>query len=194
MSEPSLPEKILALHRSFAAAKIAHAFGGALALAYYAEPRTTIDVDVNVFVAPAQYAAVNDALAPLGAEPIQAHTVQRDGQCRSRWGRTPIDLFFAYDDLHEAMRRQTRTVPFGEDRLPILAAEHLLICKALFDRPKDWLDIEQILICAEDLDLEEARSWLQRAVGLDDHRCRRLEELIRTIEGGSAPPFARHTG
>jgi hypothetical protein len=185
MSEPSLPEKILAMHHNLAAAKIAHAFGGALALAYYAEPRTTIDVDINLFIAPAEYAAVDAALSPLGAEPLQARAVQRDGQVRSHWGRTPIDLFFAYDDLHQAMQRQTRIVPFGEDRLPILAPEHLLICKALFDRPKDWLDIEQILICTEDLDTKEIRSWLERAIEPDDRRRLRFEELAQTLAGES---------
>jgi hypothetical protein len=181
-SEPALPEKIAALHHALAAAGIAHAFGGALALAYYAEPRTTIDVDVNVFVAPDMYAAVDAALAPLGAEPIEERAVRRDGQYRSHWGRTPIDLFFAYDDIHEAMRRQARTVPFGEDRLPILAPEHLLVCKALFDRPKDWLDIEQMLVCTDDLDLAEIRSWLDRAVGAEDSRRRRFEELARSVQ------------
>lgn len=183
MSEPSLPEKILALHHGFAGAKIAHAFGGALALAYYAEPRATIDVDINVFLAPARCPVVEAVLTPLGVEPLDAATVQRDGQVRSLWGRTPIDLFFAYDDIHEAMRRQARTVPFGEERLPILAPEHLLVCKALFDRPKDWLDIEQMLICAEDLDVEEVRSWLDRAVGPGDHRRERFEELARAVSG-----------
>ncbi|HEY7952208.1 MAG TPA: hypothetical protein VID70_04420 [Solirubrobacteraceae bacterium] len=51
MSEPSLPDKVLAIHRALAQAKVAHAFGGALALAYYAEPRGTIDIDLNVFTA-----------------------------------------------------------------------------------------------------------------------------------------------
>jgi hypothetical protein len=194
MSEPSLPEKILALHNSLTAAKIAHAFGGALALAYYAEPRTTIDVDVNVFLAPAQYAAVDAALRPLGVEAIEAIAVQRDGQIRSHWGRTPIDLFFAYDDIHQAMRRHTRTVPFGEDRLPILAPEHLLVCKALFDRPKDWLDIEQILICTEELDTDEIRSWLGRAIEPDDRRRARFEELVQAIStapSGASNVFTR---
>jgi hypothetical protein len=181
VSEPSLPEKILTLHHGFAAAKIGHAFGGALALAYYAEPRTTVDVDVNVFLAPAQYGAVDAVLTPLGIEPLDARTVQRDGQYRSQWGRTPIDLFFAYDDIHEAMRRQARTVPFGEERLPILSPEHLLVCKALFDRPKDWLDIEQMLVCTEDLDIGEIRSWLDRAAGARDHRRQRFQELARTL-------------
>jgi hypothetical protein len=183
VNEPSLPEKILALHDRLARARIAHAFGGALALAYYAEPRSTIDIDINVFLAPAAYATVEAALTPLGVREIDQSTVQRDGQWRSRWGRTPIDLFFAYDEIHQAMRRQTRTVPFGEDRLPILAPEHLVVCKALFDRPKDWLDIEQILLCTEDLDTPEIRRWLDRTVGRDDHRRLRFEETAQGVSG-----------
>lgn len=180
MSEPALPEKIVAIHHHLDRAKIAHAFGGALALAYYAEPRTTIDIDINVFVAPTAYATVEDALAPLGVDGIDPALVERDGQYRSWWGRTPLDLFFAYDEIHQAMRREARLVPFGEDRLPILAPEHLLVCKVIFDRPKDWLDIEQMLVCVEDLDLTEIRVWLERIVGLDNPRMERLEALMQT--------------
>ncbi|HYM53832.1 MAG TPA: hypothetical protein VES97_00605, partial [Solirubrobacteraceae bacterium] len=148
MSEPALPEKIVAVHERLAGAAVAHAFGGALALAYYAEPRATDDIDVNVFVAPSALAEVREALAPLGVDDgADLAAVERDGQCRLWWGRTPLDLFFAYDEIHQAMRRESRLVPFGDDRLPILAPEHLLTCKAIFDRPKDWLDIEQVLVC-----------------------------------------------
>ena len=66
MSEPSLPEKIVALHERLRGAGIAHAFGGALALAYYAEPRATDDIDVNLFLEPGAVASVLDALTPLG--------------------------------------------------------------------------------------------------------------------------------
>src|SRR5659263_502227 len=43
MTEPSLPDKVVALDRALDDASIDHAFGGALALAYYAEPRSTVD-------------------------------------------------------------------------------------------------------------------------------------------------------
>ena len=83
---PSLPEKILAIDRQLRAADIAHAFGGALALAYYAEPRATIDIDVNVFVAPAAYEAVAAALRPLGVQTdVDVLALARDGQCRVWW-------------------------------------------------------------------------------------------------------------
>ena len=182
MSEPSLPEKIVAIDLALNAAKIPHAFGGALALAYYAEPRATDDVDINAFVAPSGLPAVSRALAPLGVQTeVEELALQRDGQCRIYWGRTPLDLFFAYDEIHRAMQQASRVVPFGADRLPILGPEHLLVCKAIFDRPKDWLDVEQVLVCVEDLDIEEIRGWLDRIVGRADARRRRFEQTVEAL-------------
>ncbi|HEV3070386.1 MAG TPA: nucleotidyl transferase AbiEii/AbiGii toxin family protein [Solirubrobacteraceae bacterium] len=183
MSEPSLPDKVLALHQGLSAAKVGHAFGGALALAYYAEPRATIDIDLNVFVPPSAHATVAQALVPLGVTAIDTVVAERDGQCRSWWGRTPIDLFFAYDELHEAMRRQARLVPFGEDRIPVLSPEHLVICKSVFDRPKDWLDIEQVLVSTQDLDTQEIGNALDRLLGSKDHRRRRFDAAVRALLG-----------
>jgi len=182
MIEPSLPEKIVAIDERLGAAKIPHAFGGALALAYYAEPRATDDVDINLFLAPAAFAEVAQALGPLGVcTEVEMTALERDGQCRLRWGRTPLDLYFAYDEIHEAMRREVRLAPFGGHRLPILSPEHLLVCKAVFDRPKDWLDIEQMLVCVEDLDTEEIRAWLRRIVGADDPRAERFEQTTASV-------------
>jgi hypothetical protein len=184
VNQPSLPEKIVAIHRQFARAKTPHAFGGALALAYYAEPRATIDIDVNVFVAPSDYPTVEQTLANLGvAGGVDPELVRRDGQCRLHWGDTPIDLFFAYDELHEAMRRALRREPFGDATIPVLAPEHLLVCKAVFNRPKDWLDIEQMLICVEELDTHEVHGWLQRIVGADDPRTERFEATLEGVAG-----------
>lgn len=183
-SEPSLPEKIVAIHDRLEQSGIAHAFGGALALAYYAEPRATDDIDINVFLTPAASADLVEALAPLGIEddpdPL---LVERDGQCRLWWGRTPIDVFFAYDAIHEAMRRDARVSPFGQDRLPILSPEHLLVCKIIFDRPKDWLDLEQVLVCVEDLDTEEIKTWLERILGANEPRVQRFERALQTLAG-----------
>lgn len=178
MNGPPLPDKVVAVDRALEHARIPHAFGGALALAYYAEPRATIDIDVNVFTEPTRYAAVAEALEPLGviadADPKQ---IAREGQCRWWWDQTPLDLFFAYDELHDAMASAVRRVPFGEDRIPILSPEHLAVCKALFDRPKDWLDIEQMLVTAGEIDLAEIRDWLIRIAGKSDPRVARFDDL-----------------
>jgi hypothetical protein len=184
VSEPSLPEKIVAIDDGLRDARIPHAFGGALALAYYAEPRATIDVDVNVFTPPAEHGGVLAAISPLGVEQRDADpaAIEHDGQCRWWWSRTPIDVFFAYDALHARMREGVHTVPFGDRRIPILAPEHLVVCKAVFDRPKDWLDIEQVLLTVDELDYDEVHDWLSRIVVAADHRAERFEELARRAE------------
>ncbi|HVV91003.1 MAG TPA: hypothetical protein VHB53_10955, partial [Solirubrobacterales bacterium] len=56
--------------------------------------------------------------------------------------------------------------------------EHLAICKAIFDRPKDWLDIEAMFVVTEPLDVEEIASWLRRLTGDQDPRVTKLHQLI----------------
>jgi len=175
---PSLPEKVTLIHHALDGAKIPHAIGGALALAYYAEPRATIDVDINVFVPTERWPEICEALAPLGIDvEVEVEDLNRDGQVRLWWDRNPVDLFFSYDPFHDAMQRGARKVPFNQETIPILSPEHLAVCKAMFDRPKDWLDIEQILVATDPLDLAEIEDWLERMVGADNPRIEKLNEV-----------------
>jgi hypothetical protein len=185
---PSLPEKVIAIDQALREAKIPHAIGGALALAYYAEPRATVDVDVNVFVPTDRWPEVRDTLAPLGVDvAVEPAALERDGQVRLWWERNPVDLFFSYDPFHEEMKRRARRVPFAETTIPILAPEHLAVCKAIFDRPKDWLDIEQILVATPGLDLAEIETWLRAMVGEQNPRLERLREITARLSLAPAP-------
>ncbi len=184
MKAPSLPEKVLGIDGALSAGKIAHAFGGALALAYYVEPRATIDVDVNVFVSPSDADRVQAALESLGVQPHPDRAaLERDGQARWRWDKTPVELFLDNDPIHSAMRRAIRLVPFGEERIPILAPEHLLLCKVAFDRPRDWIDIEQMLLLSPDLDGQEIDLWLDRTLPAKDPRRKRIAAFIAKYRG-----------
>lgn len=178
-SPTPLPDKVVAIDDALGQARLPHAFGGALALAYYAEPRATIDVDVNVFVEPTAADRVEAALAPLGVTPNPDRAaLERDGQSRWYWDRTPVDLFFNNAPIHEAMAKRTRRVPFGEIQIPILSPEHLLLCKVAFDRPKDWLDIEQMLLLTPEIDADEVELWLKRLLDAGDPRWLRLNNLL----------------
>jgi hypothetical protein len=184
MSEPSLPAKLIAVDEALSAAKVAHAFGGALALAYYAEPRATADIDVNVFCAIDDYPAVATALSAIGVDSVtDMQKLEQSGQCRLLWGRTPIDLFFAYDRLHDEMERDLRRVPFAEVKIPILSPEHLMICKAFFDRTKDWIDIEQMIVVTDDLDTELVDQWLVEILGEDHLSLARFRRLANELSG-----------
>lgn len=182
--QPSLPEKVIVIHEALTDAKVPHALGGALALAYYADPRVTIDIDLNVFVPTERWRDVVKALTEIGvsADRLDPSALERDGQCRLWWGNNAVDLFFAYDPIHDEMRGESRRVPFGEVTISILSPEHLAVCKAMFDRQKDWIDIEQMLIAGDDLDLDKIEKWLVRMVGDSDHRVKRLGAL-RTTQG-----------
>src|SRR5579884_81043 len=184
MRDLGLTSKVLALHDAFTDAHIAHAIGGAIALAYYGEPRATADIDVNVFVPETEGESVLRVVGGLGAAVQTAlRDVLRDGQCRVMWGQTPVDLFFATLPFNQAMARAVRIVPLAGRDIPILAAEHLIVCKALFNRPKDWPDIAQMLLGVPDLRVAEIRSWMNQLVGADDGRAQRLETLIAEYLG-----------
>lgn len=183
MSEPGFADKVVALHTALDEAEIPHAIGGALALAYYAEPRATVDVDINVFVGVERHVEVLVALAAIGVTGGSPERIASEGQDRLVWGRNPVDLFFSYDPFHDRMREWAVVVPFGPIRLPVLAAEHLLVCKATFNRAKDWIDIEQMMVGVPDLDASEVRTWLERLVGKDDERFRRTDAALRELLG-----------
>lgn len=182
MEDIGLADKVERVDLALSRAKILHAFGGALALAYYATPRATVDIDVNVFVTTERYESVTSVLGRAGVDKIPGTAdAVRDGQVRTWWGSTPIDLFFSYDKIHEAMREGVRIVPFGKKTIPILAPEHLLIAKAAFNRAKDWLDIEQVLVAVDDFDVEEVGRWLTYLVGAKDPRLQRFKALAKEL-------------
>ncbi len=179
MRAPTLAQRVTALDAALA--EIPHAFGGALALAYYAEPRATIDIDLNVFISATRFDEVAGPLRELGAgvdAPAIAELVRRDGQVRVMWDATPIDLFFAYDAFHDAAGGARRLVPFADGTIPILAPEHLVVCKVVFNRSKDWVDIDALLDDDDDLDVAEVLRWVGRIAGDDDPRYERAVALL----------------
>ena len=174
----TLAERVVAIDAALR--KVPHAFGGALALAYYAEPRATVDVDVNVFVAPSEFERAVAPLRRLGAEIDETHAavVQRDGQVRVFWDQTPLDLFFRYDAFHDDAAAAVRSVPFADGTIPILSAAHLVVCKAVFDRPKDWVDIDAVLAAGTSIDTAVVMRWVGRIAGDTDPRYTRVAQVL----------------
>ncbi len=158
---------------------VPHAFGGAIALGYHAEPRATIDIDINVFVTNDHADAVLGPLGRLGADvESAAETVSRDAQVRVMWDTTPLDLFFSYDPFHDAASRSAVKVPFADRTIRVLSADHLTVCKAIFDRPKDWIDIEAMLTLGTAIDTAEVLRWVGRIAGDHDQRFDRIAALL----------------
>jgi hypothetical protein len=174
----TLVEKVLALSASLSAAHVPHAFGGAIALAYCTEdPRGTRDIDVNAFV-PARAAGPVLAALPPGVcvPPGTAEVIAAEGQVRLWWEDTPVDLFFDYAPLHEQAARGIREVPFAGRQIRVLGPVELILFKALFDRPKDWVDIAAV-VAADVVSTEGVREGLVDLVGAGDARVERWDAL-----------------
>jgi hypothetical protein len=180
----TLAERLLELHRALARARLPHAFGGAIALAYWTrDPRGTSDIDVNVFIPSADASRALAAL-PAGIEqpPGTSDAIARDGQVRLWWDGTPIDLFFDYAPVHADAARNRRTVPFEGTRIPVLGPVELAIFKVMFDRTRDWADLEAMADRGS-LDLPAVEAGLTGMLDEEDARFDRL----RALPGGGAP-------
>lgn len=176
MSE--LVEKLFTIHDSLTTAGLAHAFGGAIALAYCVEePRGTRDLDVNIFVDASQAASVLASL-PNGVRVRKKDVakVKRDGQARLDWDGTPIDVFLNNIPLHDAVASSVVWVSLEGRDVPVLDCASLTIFKAFFDRTKDWADIEAIAIATPE-DIEIAATTIADLVGEDDPAVGKLKAL-----------------
>ena len=105
--------------------------------------------------------------------------LETQGQTRSMWGDTYVDLFFTDTAFHRSMAENVSYQPFGEAQIPVISAEDLLICKVLYDRPKDWVDIEAVAKTrGPELNTEYMRTWLAEAIGEADPRMDRMGGLL----------------
>ena len=174
-----LVEQVVAIADALDHADVPWAIGGAIALAYATEePRGTRDIDVNVFVSESSAPQVFAAL-PVGVHHDHAavEDARRDGQVRLDWAGTPVDVFFAVAPFHSEVDQRCRTVPFAGRDIRVLCAEDLTVFKALFDRPKDWVDIAT-MVESDALDVEAAADRLVPLLG-DDPRIDRLRQFRR---------------
>ena len=175
----SLADRLLAIHTALSHAGFPHAFGGAIALAYCTEePRGTRDLDVNVFAEPNRAAEVLAALpSRVAIRAADVRAAEREGQVRVWWQDTPVDIFLDVHRFHRRVAIEVRTVPFAGQEIPVLGCTALVVFKALFDRTRDWADIEAVAATGA-ADLTEAGAWA-RQLGADAANSRRLAELAQ---------------
>jgi len=186
MLAPELAERVARIADALEHAEIPYAFGGAIALNYWAEPRSTYDIDVNIFLPETHAEPVLAVLIAAGV-PIDATVelpkILRQGQTRIHWDVIPLDLFFLTVALQESAQRRARRVSFGAHEINVLTGEDLAVCKILFNRDKDWSDLRGLLLMqGRSFDLAYTRAWLVEGLGEDDPRIARLDRLVAALE------------
>jgi hypothetical protein len=168
-------DAVVELHDNLDAAGIPHAFGGAFALLWCTgEPRTTVDIDLNIFVAPDEAQHVLDALPEeiVPSTEVMAQLMTA-GQCRVMFDGIPVDLFLDTTPFHHDVRLHLKEHQLAERRIPFLGCNDLAVFKAFFNRRKDWADIEEMLRAGR-LDVPYVAGLLTEYLGADDERIREL--------------------
>ncbi len=170
---------IAEIHDSLVADSIPHAFGGALALAWCTQdPRGTNDIDLNVFLPVDQVARVVSALPDgIGVADDDVEALGRDGQQRLFWDGTPVDLFLSNTPFHDTVAGRVEHHRFLDRNIPFLSCTDLAIFKALFNRPRDWVDLAE-MVARGRLNADEALGTLARYLGPDDERIGRFRGLM----------------
>lgn len=174
----TLVEKLFAVHDALSDAGIAHAFGGAIALAYCTkEPRGTRDLDVNIFTEQGDAESALSALpASVTVRAADVEATVRNGQCRLWWDETPVDVFLNTHEIHRQMAERVVWVPLADRQVPMVDCVSLAVFKALLDRTKDWADMEAIADVSP-ADIAAAAEAVAELIGPEDPVVRRLESL-----------------
>lgn len=164
-----------------------YAIGGALALGYYATPRATVDVDINIFVPPASgLDTVLEVLESAGFEPDDPNTLHQtavqDGQFRGRVAGIRVDVFVPAIEFYASLAAGKRLVHLFGKPFYILGPEDLLTLKMMSFRRKDIADAEAMLRGEESVDRSTVRARLVEFVGSDDARVREWDQLVAEVD------------
>jgi len=184
MADPA--EVAQALGAALEAAGHDYAFGGAIALGYWGEPRGTVDVDLTLFVPVEQPARCVEALEAIGCEVDAAKaldSLREHGFCQARYRGVRVDVFLPIVSFYEKARRRRARVQIGEQSIMVWGPEALAVFKMMFFRRKDLADLEQIIrIQGKRLDRAWVRGNIEQMYGKRNPRLSAWDELTAEVD------------
>jgi hypothetical protein len=102
--------------------------------------------------------------------------LQREMQVRLWWENTPVDLFLNITEWHERLLDRIHWETLGKLKLPFLCCEDLAVFKALFNRTKDWADLEAMRDAGTS-NIKNVIAAIVELLGADDVRVGKLQVL-----------------
>jgi len=162
-----------------------YALGGAIALAYWAQPRGTLDVDVTLFLPKDKPSEVVWLLQDIGCEisaSAAVSSLREHSFCRAELDGYRVDVFVPMTPFYEQARLRRKRVVLGQRTALVWDAETLTVFKMMFFRRKDLADVEAIL---REQKAAFARTWVREHLvdlyGARDPRVTQWDELCQEI-------------
>jgi hypothetical protein len=179
----SLVGVVTALIDALEASTLDYAFGGAIALSAWAEPRATTDVDLNLWVDAPELGRGLDVLVAAGLQVDRraaVHGARDTGLFSGRHGGYRVDVFVPSIPYYAEALASRRRVRLAERDTWVLSPESLAVFKLLFFRAKDLVDLQRLIeIQGAHLDVAHVRRHVAEMVGEDDARVAAWDRLVR---------------
>lgn len=169
MTDPSPPGPLVSVLRDLArwldAEEVPYAIIGGVAASLLGTPRVTRDVDAVVLLENDRWEPFLAAGKAFGFEPRRPDALDFARSVRVllvRHEATGIDadlsigaLPFERESIERARRRDVAGLS-----LPLPTPEDLIVMKAVAHRPRDLMDIEEVVTATPDLDRGRVRRWV----------------------------------
>lgn len=160
---------------------------GGIAVRAYSIPRATYDVDFSLSIDIDRLPALFDEIERLGYSIPEAY---RGGWLDSVGGMPMVkvrfyvegksidaDVFINQTDFQQSvMARRVMTDVEGQ-RAFVVAAEDLILFKLIADRPRDRIDVADLLFMQRELDWKYIESWAEK-LGVLDRWTRAREQAL----------------
>ena len=160
---------------------VEYAFGGALALGFWAAPRGTLDVDLTLFVSADEPDECVSVLQDGRCDVIRTDAISslhEHGFCRVKFRGFQLDVFVPTISFYETAKNRRKSVTLSGAKVKIWDAETLCVFKMMFFRLKDLADVEQIIdVQGTELDTQFVLDQITQIHGQRDPRVVRWQEL-----------------
>lgn len=143
------------------AAGVPYALIGGVAVGLQAEPRFTQDVDAVVWIDDARWAGLLEAAVAFGIRPRIDDPLSFAERTRvlllSHADVVPIDVSCGALPFEQDLIEQAATIDVGSASIRVARPVHLLVTKAIANRPRDRADIAALIEAHPDVDVAAAR-------------------------------------
>ena len=124
-------------------------FIGGLANLHWGEPRLTQDIDVTVVVKLGEEEQTIDQLLsriPPRFSDAREFALESRVLLLQSQGGVPVDLALGALSFEDTVTSRAKHIDFAGHNLKICSAEDLVVLKAFANRPRDWSDIEGVIL------------------------------------------------
>lgn len=165
---------------------IPYAVMGGIAIRFYSLPRATQDVDLTIAIDREDLPDLKDKLYDRGCSIPPAYNsdwldvvagmplfkVKRHVREHS----IDVDIFVAESDFQETFIVRRRYFELEGNRIALVSPEDLLLLKLIAARPRDLVDVQDLLFSMGTLDESYMREWAEK-LGVADKLEQALQEF-----------------